>query len=131
MSGLLKIGHTTRLVEERVAELNSATGVPAPFCIEAYFATATPQEHEAKVYRVLAQYKLKDKEFFEIDLDHVISEIEMITGWPPDFLHFHRTGAEGSDSKPSYEPSSISSSKVEGSDSKPSYRKDEYKRSVH
>ena len=46
MPGLLKIGRTTRSVGDRVAELNSATGVPAPFAVEAWFESADPQSHE-------------------------------------------------------------------------------------
>ena len=38
MPNLIKIGFTTRDIQERLAELNSATGVPEPFIIEATFA---------------------------------------------------------------------------------------------
>jgi hypothetical protein len=38
MPGLVKIGCTTRPVVERTAELNSMTGVPAPFVLEGVIA---------------------------------------------------------------------------------------------
>ena len=41
MPGLVKVGCSTRPVDERVAELNSATAVPAPFVVEAYFASSS------------------------------------------------------------------------------------------
>ena len=44
-------------VIDRVAELNSATGVPSPFVIEAYFGTADPQGHELAVHQRLREHQ--------------------------------------------------------------------------
>ena len=41
MPNLLKIGFTTRQVEERVAELSAATAVPGPFIIEGVSQAST------------------------------------------------------------------------------------------
>ncbi len=70
MPSLVKIGLTTRNVEERVHELNSPTGVPSPFDIESYFITNNPQEDEKKIHEKLNNYRVTDKkEFFEISPD--------------------------------------------------------------
>jgi hypothetical protein len=58
MPDVVKIGSTTRLVEDRVQELNSATGVPAPFKIEAYFATSRPPEGEAAIHKALSHVRV-------------------------------------------------------------------------
>ena len=50
MKGLLKIGLSTRAVKERIAELSSATGVPAPFEVEAYFVSSDPEGHEQQIH---------------------------------------------------------------------------------
>ena len=66
MPGLVKVGFTTRAVEERVAELNSGTAVPAPFVIEAIFPSGDPERHEQEVHDRLASTRLPGREFFRI-----------------------------------------------------------------
>jgi len=68
MPRLLKIGFTTRKVEDRVRERNSQTGVPAPFQIEAYFASENPQLDEKLIHELFADEKANGKEFFELSL---------------------------------------------------------------
>jgi ribosomal protein S27E len=80
MPGLLKIGCTTRSVAERVDELNSATGVPCPFVVEAYFAVASPEEVEANIHRQLSQQRVPGREFFEIEVKEVVRMLEAATG---------------------------------------------------
>ena len=53
MPGLLKIGYTTRTVQQRVQELNRPTAVPTPFEIEAYFRSDGPEAHERRVHQAL------------------------------------------------------------------------------
>jgi hypothetical protein len=83
MKGLLKIGLSTRPVQERVAELSSATGVPTPFNIEAYFISSDPEAHEQKIHAALEQYRVKGKEFFEVPLLKALQVIESVCGKPP------------------------------------------------
>lgn len=80
MPGLLKIGLTTRAVEDRVAELNAATGVPSPFVLEAYFESADPSKDEAAVHRRYAAQRNRGKEFFRLDLSDTIQAVRDITG---------------------------------------------------
>jgi hypothetical protein len=84
MRGLVKIGSTTRPVEARVKELNSATGVPAPFKLEAYFASNNPFADEAKVHAELSSWRLqKDKEFFHCSSIDAIDAISRILSRQP------------------------------------------------
>jgi hypothetical protein len=84
MRGLIKIGGTTRTVEARVKELNSATGVPAPFKLEAYFASNNPFADEAKVHAELSSWRFqKDKEFFRCSTIDAINAISRILNRQP------------------------------------------------
>ena len=65
-------GQTTRGVEDRVAELNMATGVPGPFVIEGVFPTSEPEQHELAVHKALADARVESKEFFRVDLVEAI-----------------------------------------------------------
>ena len=78
MKGLLKIGLSTRPIQERIAELDSATGVPAPFEIEAYFLSANPEVHEKQIHAALAQYRVNGKEFFEVSISKASEVAESV-----------------------------------------------------
>ena len=78
MQGLLKIGHTTRLVEERIAELNN-TGLPTPFKIAAKYEVWNPYEYEQEIHKGLATFRLSsNREFFEIDINQAKQFIESL-----------------------------------------------------
>lgn len=65
---LLKIGMTTRTVEERVAEINRATGVAIPFGVRRCWRVTHPGQVERKAHACLSDYRLRgDREFFRID----------------------------------------------------------------
>src|SRR5881409_3827309 len=86
MPGLVKIGQTTRTVEERVAELSASTGVPTPFVIEAAFASVHPWADETRVHTHLAAYRyMRQREFFRL---YPVQALEMLTplwGSPPHY----------------------------------------------
>jgi|SRR5207247_7324472 len=88
MPGLLKIGCTTRSVEERVQELNAATGVPVPFVVEAVFPSIAPLEDEARVHEWLKKARLVGREFFEIDLQDAVAAIQSVVGRKATFTRF-------------------------------------------
>ena len=83
MPGLLKVGHTTRSVPDRVAELNSATGVPRPFVVQAWFESTDPQSHEAEVHKRLSANRLPNREFFRVTVTEAINAVRAITGTNP------------------------------------------------
>lgn len=73
MPGIYKVGMTTTSPEIRARELSSATGVPAPFKIEAAFYTHSPLESEKEVHEVLSEWRVNDsREFFELSLGEII-----------------------------------------------------------
>jgi hypothetical protein len=80
MPGLVKIGCTTRRVEERLRELSEASGVPVPFTLEAYFESDTPEEHEAQIHRRLAAQRVKGREFFEAETMAAVQVVQAVVG---------------------------------------------------
>jgi T5orf172 domain len=86
MPGLVKVGFTTRTVAERLAELNSMTGVPAPFVVEAYFASSKPATDEAAVHTRLAPFRLANKEFFNCSVESAIEAVEKALERVPVFV---------------------------------------------
>jgi len=78
MPGLLKIGCTTRGVEERLSELNRSTSAPAPFVLEAFFFSEHPYEDEKAIHSRLVHARLTDREFFEISLEEALSVCELV-----------------------------------------------------
>jgi hypothetical protein len=85
MPGLVKVGFTTRAVEERVAELNSGTAVPAPFVIEAVFPSGDPERHEQEVHDRLASTRLPGREFFRTTLPETLQAVAQVCGGPPKY----------------------------------------------
>ena len=64
----LKIGFTTRSVEERVNEINSSTGVIVPFGVRAIFNVENAHDLETKIHRGLSEFRIrKDREFFNME----------------------------------------------------------------
>lgn len=111
MKGLLKIGLSTRAVQERVAELSSATGVPAPFELEAYFLSTEPEDHERQIHTILAEYRVSGKEFFEVPVNEALNVAESVCRRPPAYLNPRNAEANPTLSHRSYaghEPGSLS-----------------------
>lgn len=89
-SGLYKIGFTTDAVEARAGALSGATGVLAPFQIEYWRLTLRADEVERAVHKIFkAQRPNPKREFFRVDLDNIIEEIEKLVVNPP--VSFRRT----------------------------------------
>jgi T5orf172 domain len=65
---LLKIGMTTRSVEERVQEINRATGVVIPFGVRACWRVKTPAKAERLLHQEFDGQRIRsDRESFRID----------------------------------------------------------------
>jgi len=86
MGGLLKIGFSARPVEERIAELNSATGLPAPFVLEAFFLSVNPQADERQIHAKLSERRIPGKEFFELPITEALKVIQSVCGRAPAYL---------------------------------------------
>lgn len=62
---LLKIGMTTRTVEDRVREINGATGIAFPFGVRRCWRVRDPATAERLIHVVLAAHRVRsDREFF-------------------------------------------------------------------
>lgn len=77
MPGLVKIGYTAREdVMERVSELSSATGVPAPFEIEYYCLTRRVEDIEEKAHKEFSSLRSAGKEFFRVDIVEAVRVVD-------------------------------------------------------
>lgn len=91
MPGIVKIGKTTRTVEQRAFELYQ-TGVPTPFEIVAQFLTPDCHELEEIAHEHLGKSRLSgSREFFKISSEDAVSHIrrlhvEQISEFVDEFL---------------------------------------------
>lgn len=77
--GLVKIGRTDTSVEERVASINTATGVPGGFNVYCSFQVIDTVKAEALIHSKLDRYRfISNKEFFELKPDVAKSYVEKI-----------------------------------------------------
>jgi len=75
----LKIGMTTRTVEQRVQEINSATGVVIPFGVRRCWRVRNPTEAERIVHVALSEYRIRnDREFFEADFMQIVPIVQNV-----------------------------------------------------
>ena len=74
---ILKIGMTTRNVQKRVNEINSATGVVFPYSARKVYKVKDSGLVERGVHLLLAAYRIRaDREFFRIDYAKACAMIE-------------------------------------------------------
>lgn len=73
---ILKIGMTTRDVEVRLKEINSATGVLYPYSVRIIIKVEKPKEAENCIFEELDDFRIrKDREFFNIEFKVAINMI--------------------------------------------------------
>jgi hypothetical protein len=61
----LKVGMTTRNIEERVREINRATGIPIPYGVRRCWRVSDPIKAEKLAHTTLAEFRVRnDREFF-------------------------------------------------------------------
>ncbi len=81
MPDLLKIGMTTRSVEERLREINGATGVAFPFGVRRCWRTRDPAATERLVHEALAKHRVRaDREFFRASFSEAAKIIDDTLG---------------------------------------------------
>ncbi len=94
MPGLVKIGKTTRDVDQRANELFQ-TGVPTPFKVEEYFLTPDCGELETVCHSCLSASRVSSsREFFKIPVEDAIRRVQMqleeqISGFVSEYLESH------------------------------------------
>lgn len=75
LSGLVKVGRTTRSANERALELSSATGVPTPFVVAYEVYVSNSNEAEKFIHNILEYrgYRVADnREFFKVGMSEVV-----------------------------------------------------------
>jgi hypothetical protein len=73
---LLKIGYTNRSIEQRVKEINAATGVIVPFGVRAMWIVKDAPSVEAEIHALLDEYRVRrDREFFQLEYREAFSRI--------------------------------------------------------
>lgn len=94
MPDVVKIGKTTRSVEQRANELFQ-TGLPAPFTVENYFYSPDCDELEAVSHRALSKFRVSDaREFFKISPTDAFGYIDalhqfQVKEWLQEFMPDH------------------------------------------
>jgi len=75
--GILKIGYTNRIPQDRVREINSGTGVITPWFIIGTYSCKSPQHIEALIHEKLNIYHI-NKEGFGVSFiqaENIIKEV--------------------------------------------------------
>jgi len=84
MPGIVKIGQTSRKIDERLRELSTSTGVPQPFSREALFSSSNPIKDEQKIHNNLSAARVSDnREFFRLSPKDAVDAIRKILGRLP------------------------------------------------
>lgn len=84
MPGIVKIGQTTRKIDERLRELSISTGVPQPFVREALFSSTDPNRDEQNIHNRLSVARVSDnREFFRLTPQDAVGAIKNILGRLP------------------------------------------------
>ncbi len=99
VSGLVKIGQTGLLAEDRAKKLFT-TGVPAPFTVEYRTATSRPVDVEERAHTILATQRVNSsREFFFVTVDEAVETIRLsaveaggIASWKSPSPHYLRAG---------------------------------------
>jgi hypothetical protein len=76
---LLKIGYTERPIEQRVAEINRATGVVVPFGARGVWRVRDARSMESQVHQALAEHRVRsDREFFNVSYREASKKISSL-----------------------------------------------------
>jgi len=77
--GLLKIGYTKKLPEERAKQISAATGVALPYKVEWAYQCFNGETVEREVHHKLKSQRVNNnKEFFQISLEEAKETINLI-----------------------------------------------------
>lgn len=77
--GLLKIGYTKKLPEERAKQISSSTGVALPYKVEWAYQCFNGEMVEREVHHKLKSKRINNnKEFFQVSLEEAKKAINLI-----------------------------------------------------
>ncbi len=77
LPSLLKVGMTTRSVEERVKEINAATGVAVPFGVRRCWRVSNPRAAEKLAHQKLDEFRVRDdREFFRLCFRDAVQRLD-------------------------------------------------------
>lgn len=77
MPGIVKVGHTSLLPEDRAADLYT-TGVPQPFEVAYRSATSRPEAVERTVHKYLHAHRInRGREFFRVPVQEAIEAVRL------------------------------------------------------
>lgn len=93
MPGMVKIGKTTRDVEQRANELFQ-TGVPTPFDIEAWFLSPDCDQLETDAHAFLSKFRVStSREFFSARASDAVEAVErLLLSQVSDMVHEYLDG---------------------------------------
>ena len=88
LSGLVKVGYTSKDPEGRAKELSGNTGVPTPFVVEYEVLIEDAHRCEQEIHKYLSEKRVNDRrEFFRCSVNEAIEAVKVITG---DSVQFER-----------------------------------------
>jgi hypothetical protein len=77
--GIFKIGYTKLTPDERAKQVSNATGVALPYEVAWAFACFNAEQLEGTIHHALGKYRVNShREFFQLDLETIITTIETI-----------------------------------------------------
>lgn len=99
MPGIVKVGMTTKLAEDRAGQLYD-TSVPLPFDVEFRALTSRPREVEKRAHEILEPFRVSPKrEFFKVSPDVAIDavrdtllEVAGIDAWDAEEPYYIQNG---------------------------------------
>jgi hypothetical protein len=95
MPGMVKIGLTTTSVDQRVKEINGATGVPTPWIDVFKFKCYGSKYLEREVHQYLAAYRVSsNREMFAVTTIHAQEVIEKLGDPYTSFLYVDQKNLE-------------------------------------
>lgn len=92
MQGIVKVGYTSRLSEDRAREAYG-TGVPTPFNVGYRRMTSNPSRVERRAHELLSRHRVNPRrEFFSTDVDEAAAAIEQACQEFSGIQHWKREG---------------------------------------
>ena len=93
MPGIVKIGMTTTPPEQHARELSASNIVPGNFELLCAIEMNDAPNLEAEMHQIFAAHRVKDQNFFEVDVEAVLWAFHMVQHHAPPYDHDFKDGA--------------------------------------